>query len=234
MFDDKAVYFTQKGIEITRTKEDLKAEDFIEEIAEQLKEKKGAIFASDYNYPERYSRWEIAFTDPCLEFRCYQRNFTIKSLNSRGDVLLEVISENIKELSDVIISEENAVSISGTVKESKKFFSEEERSKQSSIFLIIRKISEIFHSPEDDKLGLYGSFGYDLIFQFEQSIKHQKPRAVDQEDLVLFLPDRFTVVDNKLSSSYVLNYEFKTSIAPWEGLERIDRTPNEIKSTSTT
>lgn len=40
MFNDKAVYFTQKGIEITRTKEDLKTGDFIEEISEQLKEKK--------------------------------------------------------------------------------------------------------------------------------------------------------------------------------------------------
>ncbi len=233
MFNDKAVYFTQKGIEITRTKEDLKTGDFIEEIAEQLKEKKGAIFASDYNYPERYSRWEIAFTDPCLEFRCYQRNFTIKSLNSRGDILLEVISENIKELSDVIILDESTVSISGTVKESKKFFSEEERSKQSSIFLIIRKISEIFNSPEDDKLGLYGSFGYDLIFQFEQSIKYQKPRPADQEDLVLFLPDRFTVVDNKLSSSYVLNYEFKTNKGSTEGLDRKNRIMGENKCTST-
>ena len=46
-------------------------------------------------------------------------------------------------------------------------FSEEERSKQPSAFTVIRDLLHTFSSDEDEHLGLYGAFGYDLVFQFE-------------------------------------------------------------------
>lgn len=218
MENEKIVYFTNSGIEITRTKEILRKEDEIQEIAEKLQKSRGAIFASDYSYPERYSRWEIAFTNPPIEIRCKERNFNIRALNNRGEILLKLISEQLKRLEYIETFENSSIHISGLVHETDKFFSEEERSKQPSVFSIIREIISIFYSQEDDKLGLYGAFGYDLVFQFEPSIKHKKKRENYQEDLVLFLPDRFTVVDNKLGSSYVLNYEFKTAQGSTKGL----------------
>lgn len=227
--DDPTVYVTKTGIEVTRIKEELRTEDSINSIVEKLRTSKGAVFASDYNYPNRYSRWEIAFINPCLEFRCYKKKFSIKSLNSRGDILIDIILNKIKEISQINILEENEISISGIVKEPQKFFSEEERSKQSSVFLIIRKIKEIFESSEDDKLGLYGAFGYDLVFQFEQSIKYKKERSKKQEDLVLYFPDRLTIIDNKVSEKYVLSYEFKTSNGSTHGLERKERICNKGK-----
>lgn len=216
-------YITKGGVKITRAKEPLIDEDSISAISERLVHNKGAIFASDYEYPNRYSRWEFAFTNPCLEFRCFQRSFTINSLNERGDLLLEVIAPKLNEMKEIKICVEDKQHIHGIVEKVKEFFCEEDRSKQSSIFLIIRKIKEIFESKEDNNLGLYGAFGYDLVFQFEAEIQLKKERPSNQKDLVLYLPDRITVLDNESKSGYVLSYEFETDNGSTKGLERTER-----------
>ena len=43
-------------------------------------------------------------------------------------------------------------------------------------------------------LGLYGSFGYDLTFQFEP-IRPAQSRVAGARDLLLYLPDELLVVD---------------------------------------
>lgn len=42
---------------------------------------------------------------------------------------------------------------------SEEYFPEEERSRQPSIFSVIRAIVRTFHSEGDPQLGLYGAFG---------------------------------------------------------------------------
>ena len=49
------------------------------------------------------------------------------------------------------------------------------------------RLDELFASPDDEHLGLYGAFGYDLVFQFEPMSSARAPD--DQRDLVLYLPD---------------------------------------------
>lgn len=49
-------------------------------------------------------------------------------------------------------------------------------------------------SEDDPQLGLYGSFGYDLTFQFEP-IRLKQDRSDEQRDVVLYVPDRILVVD---------------------------------------
>ncbi|AGK96474.1 anthranilate synthase component I [Clostridium pasteurianum] len=222
----KSEYITKGGIKVIRTKESLKDDDSIAKISKKLVHNKGAIFASDYEYPNRYSRWEFAFTNPCLELRCFQRKFTINSLNKRGDLLLDIIACKLKEIKEVEICVESKEHIEGIVQEANEFFCEEDRSKQVSVFLIIRKIKDIFESKEDSNLGLYGAFGYDLVFQFEPEIELKKERSDKQQDLVLYLPDRLTVVDNESKDGYVLSYEFTTAKGSTEGLKRIERLNN--------
>ena len=50
------------------------------------------------------------------------------------------------------------------------------------------------------QLGLYGSFGYDLTFQFE-SIKLAQERDPNQRDLLLYLADELVVVDQSRHSA---------------------------------
>ena len=72
-------------------------------------------------------------------------------------------------------------------------FTEEERSRQPTVFSALREIADAFGCDDSD-LGLYGAFGYDLAFQFEPV--RLDPGAGDgQRDLVLHLPDGIWVVD---------------------------------------
>ena len=64
-------------------------------------------------------------------------------------------------------------------------FAEEDRTRQPSLFSLLRAVIALFASPEDERLGLYGAFGYDLAFQFEplplrsaRDARGARPRAL--------------------------------------------------------
>ena len=87
-------------------------------------------------------------------------------------------------------------------------FSEEQRSRQPSVFSVLRALVDLFGSAEDQHLGLYGAFGYDLVFQFEP-MPLRLPRPEDQRDLVLYLPDEILVVDHMRQIAATHRYEFE-------------------------
>src|SRR5437667_301547 len=81
-------------------------------------------------------------------------------------------------------------------------------SRQPSVFSVLRRLIDLFASAEDRHLGLYGAFGYDLVFQFEAMPLHL-PRPEDQRDLVLYLPDEILVVDHMRQIAAVHCYDFE-------------------------
>src|SRR5581483_1388285 len=83
----------------------------------------------------------------------------------------------------------------------------EQRSRQPSVFSALRALIDLFSSPEDEHLGFYGAFGYDLVYQFEP-IKLKQLRAADQRDLVLYLPDAIHITDHMRQVSEMHRYEF--------------------------
>src|SRR5262249_9124333 len=96
-------------------------------------------------------------------------------------------------------------------------FPEEARSRQPSVFSILRAIGELFGAEEDEHLGLYGAFGYDLVFQFE-AIELRLPRQADQRDLVLFLPAELIVADHMRQSALRCRYDFQAGARSPVGL----------------
>ena len=81
-------------------------------------------------------------------------------------------------------------------------FNEEDRSRQPSLFSVVREITHLFsYNGGDGQLGLYGSFGYDLAFQFEP-ITLKQIRENSQRDLLLYLPDEILVVDQDKREKY--------------------------------
>ena len=95
----------------------------------------------------------------------------------------------------------------GHVKEVEGYFSEEERSKQPSIFSVIRALVNLFESSEDAHLGLYGAFGYDLAFQFEK-VKLHKEREPKQRDLVMYIPDNMLIINHNMQQAWRMQYDF--------------------------
>jgi anthranilate synthase len=102
------------------------------------------------------------------------------------------------------------------------YFPEEERSKQPSLFTLVRSIREIFAGSDAGQLGLYGSFGYDLAFQFEPIVA-SKERDASQRDLLLYLPDEIVVIDNQKNDAWKVLYEFSDmdSNVSTKGMDRI-------------
>src|SRR5262249_61613566 len=70
-----------------------------------------------------------------------------------------------------------------------------------------------------ERRGLYGAFGYDLVFQSE-AIELRLPRQPDQRDLVLFLPDELIVVDHMRQMATRCRYDFTAGARTTVGLPR--------------
>jgi anthranilate synthase len=200
-------YLTPGGIAIRREVSPLPSPKGIEEIIQELNREKGALFSSSYDYPGRYTRWDIGFVNPALELRGMGLRFSIKALKDTAGCLLEPIYSALQDSPDIAsaVCLENV--IKGQVKTPERFFPEDQRSRQATIFSVIRIIKDLLGSPEDSFLGLYGAFGYDLVFQFEDlQMKHQREK--EAADLCLFIPDRLLVIDHRMMQSACISYHF--------------------------
>ena len=168
-------YETRGGIRVQRTVEDIPVANAIEPVVQALDTHRGVLLASSYEYPGRYTRWDMGFVDPPLVLVTRGRTFRIEALNERGRVLLPPIADALRSspaVETVAIAE--AV-VEGTVRAPTGRFPEEERSRQPSVFSLLRVLLDLFRHPEEPHLGLYGAFGYDLAFQFEP-IRPRLPR----------------------------------------------------------
>ncbi|CAH1208755.1 Isochorismate synthase MenF [Paenibacillus plantiphilus] len=215
----KERYTTQEGIVITRHSEPIEAASAKAMILHEIDCRKGALFSSGYEFPGRYSRWDIGFVNPALQLKADQSSFAISAENARGALLLELIHRKLSSCPAVENLRYMTSEITGTIRSSDHVLNEEERTTQASIFSVIRAIRDLFQAPNDSFLGLYGAFGYDLVFQFEpMPLKHQ--RADNQSDVILYLPDEIIVVDHSKGAAYQLSYEFTFNGQSTDGLER--------------
>lgn len=200
------LYTTDKGMIITRSQVPISGEPAILNLAERLDEHKGALFSSTYRFPGRYSRWDIGFVNPPLELTSKNHTFQIKALNERGKVLIAFLTDRLTH-PDLEITSRHSSALIGNIRVTDEaLIQEENRTKRSSLFTLLREIETLFHI-DDDFLGLYGAFGFDLVLQFEHYTLN-KDRNSEQNDLQLYLPDELIVVDREKNNAYQLTYEF--------------------------
>jgi anthranilate synthase len=219
MIVDSHSYTTLGGIGVSRAISEVQMDTALDEILFHLDSQRGGLLKSSYEYPGRYKRWAIGFVNPPLELTTRERTFTLRALNNRGKVLLPVLFNRLSAHAQLQEVKLNNDCIVGFVQPAVQLFAEEERSKQPSAFTVIRDILHAFSSDEDEHLGLYGAFGYDLVFQFEP-IPQRLERPVDQRDLVVYLPDELIVVDYYLQEAYRVQYEFETAHGSTKNLPR--------------
>ncbi|MBC8257991.1 MAG: anthranilate synthase component I [SAR324 cluster bacterium] len=211
---NNSIFTTDGGVKIEKSITPLDSSHALDKIYQYIDTHKGALFVSNYEVPDRYSRWDLGFVHPALELIARKRQFEINALNPNGTRLLKLIAPALEKhphLESFVFeatADLPAEKISGSVKPMPDFFPEEERSRQPSLFSVIRKIFELFRST-DPYLGLYGAFGYDLVFQFENiEAKHQ--RDPEQIDCHLFLPVELVVVDRQKEEAYKIEYHIET------------------------
>jgi anthranilate synthase len=217
--DGSERFVTAGGVGVTRRRTATPYEGAIETYIEGLNERRGAVFSSNYEYPGRYTRWDTAIIDPPISISAIGRAMRIDALNSRGEAMLPIIAGALHGLADIAIAEQGPRLIRIEIAQPGRVFAEEERSRVPSVFTVLRAIVSLFRSSEDSNIGLYGSFGYDLAFQFDP-VEQKLERAPGQRDLVLFLPDEILVVDHYTAQAWHDRYDFALGDHSTEGLPR--------------
>ncbi len=213
---DLTQFETSGGVRVSRAATPFEPA-LLEEITRQVEARRGGVLSSGMEYPGRYSRWHMAYVDPCVELVARGRRLTATALNDRGRCLLPVIGDAMRRAGDEVEPGAPA-QVEVAVPEPEGTFTEEERSRRPTVFSALRQIIAAFSGP-DPHLGLYGAFGYDLAFQFEPvRLRHARPAG--QRDLVLHLPDRLYVLDRKRETATCYSYEFEVAGASTEGLRR--------------
>jgi anthranilate synthase len=219
---DTRSYTTRGNIQVQVTSQEIPVQGCVEPVVDALDSHLGMLLTSSYEYPGRYSRWDIGFVDPPIQIISRERYLRVSALNGRGAVLLRAIYSQIAKSPAIDHLTLTAVALEATIREPQEYFSEEQRSRQCSVFSVLRALVELFFCPDEPNLGLYGAFGYDLAFQFDK-IEYVLPRPQEKRDLVLFLPDALLVVDHRKQQAIRYLYEFRAGDESTEGLPRTGR-----------
>jgi anthranilate synthase len=152
-------YETRGGIRVQRIVEDIPVANAIEPVVHALDTHRGVLLASSYEYPGRYTRWDMGFVDPPLVLVTRERRFRIDALNERGRVLLPAIEPALRASDAVETLAVADGSLEGLVRAPEGRFAEEARSRQPSVFSLLRALIALFEHPDEPHLGLYGAFG---------------------------------------------------------------------------
>jgi anthranilate synthase len=162
----------------------------------------------------------VGYVDPPIEVVVRSRRVSVTALNDRGLVVLGALRRALDGvLHDVI---EEARSFHGIPHSSSGVFAEEDRTRNSGLFAVIRALVSALGLPDDPLLGLYGAFGYDLLFEVEP-IELRQPRDPLDRDLVLHLPDEILELDLRGDQAVRHGYEFAVDGDATDGLPRATR-----------
>ncbi len=200
-------YRTRGGVDVYRASIGIDYYDATSELASALDSRPGVLLSSSYEYPGRYTRWDIGFTAPPLRISARGRRMELEALNERGALVLDECHALIARDDELTAIEAAPRSLAFTIRDAEPVLVEEERTRQRNVFTLLRKLTAHFASAEDEFLGLYGAFGYELAFQFE-AVRPRLPRDGRQRDLVLYLPDTIYTVDHKREVAQVHYYDF--------------------------
>jgi anthranilate synthase len=207
---------TRGGVRVTRTAEPFRADD-IDHVCARADDRRGGVLSSGMEYPGRYSRWHLAYVNPCAELVARGRVITARALNARGEVLLPVLRAALARAGQPA-GPDRPEEVSVAIPEPGGLVAEEDRSRRPTVFSAVREVIAAF-AGDDEHLGLYGAFGYDLAFQFEP-VTPRFDRPASQRDLVLHLPDELYVVDRKRETATRYSYEFTVAGRSTQGLPR--------------
>src|SRR5215469_12962112 len=137
-------YQTPHGIEVTRAVSKVGFRKGLKHVLRDLDRHQGIYLSSGYEYPGRYSRWDIASTCPPLEIVSYDRQMEFRPLNQRGRKITALFHELMAGHPHWQDCRLGADGMFGTLKPLPALFPEEERSKQPSAFSILRSLIEEF------------------------------------------------------------------------------------------
>ncbi|MGW2314833.1 anthranilate synthase component I, partial [Actinomadura luteofluorescens] len=83
-------FVTAGGVRVTRTAVPVDSErksDVLNVLVAAVGERRGGVLSSGMEYPGRYSRWHMAYVDPCLEIVARGRTVAVRPQKGRGRIV---------------------------------------------------------------------------------------------------------------------------------------------------
>lgn len=219
-----ATYQVTDQLSINVESHSIAFEEGIHDLVDQLDTQKGVFFASGTDYPGRYSRWDLGVVNPPVEIIGRRGGVSLQALNPRGVPILKALKGMLLKQKDITVVDETNTKLVLKVAKTDQSFPEEERSKQPTAMTPVRTLLQAFKKMNDDFLGLYGAFAYDLLFEFDPiRLNHQR---ADQDKLFhIFLPDSIFVVDRQKEIAQQYQYHF---IVEGQSSKDIDNKPFDV------
>lgn len=210
-----AAYRTHAGLAVERVAESFTGGAALDDLIELLDRRRGVVLSSGTTVPGRYESFDLGFADPPLMLVTSGAQFSLEALNARGEVLIGFLADSLREPC-VVIDHSTPTTLKGHILRGAAPVDEDQRTRRASAMSLVRDLVAALGSPADPMLGLFGAFAYDLVFQIEDLVQ-KRPRAADQRDIVLYLPDRLLAYDRATGRGVLISYEFG-----WNGKSTTD------------
>src|ERR1700748_3184762 len=110
-------YITKGGIRVTRSCGNRTYRPADTTLADALDDRRGVLFSSSFEFPGRYTRWDMGFVDPLLAFTARNRGFSVEALNRRGEILLPAIADALRNVDAVTLGGVGVTRVGGTIRE---------------------------------------------------------------------------------------------------------------------
>lgn len=224
----KKKFRTLGGVSVTVCERPQDLDDALEVILQNINICRGALFSSGFDYPGRHSRWDIGFVDPAIELNSKGRELKIIALNEQGQKVLSLFDRALSSFPHLENYVFDKAWIRAQIIRPNTNIVEEFRSKEPSLFSVLRQINTFFASEDAIHFGFYGAFGYDLVQQFEDiQLRHSREKG--EYDCRLFLPLSLVIVDRKRETAAEISFEIETPLGSTGesegGGERFEITP---------
>ncbi len=190
-------------------------------LIHQLDQNLGCFFACDYTYPGRYTPWQIGTCDPLIRIQSSGLYFELESLKVEGNSVLMEVYDFLKPktfLQEINIgvyasnsSNDPLTAVIGSIHmpDESDYVEERERSRQNSIFTLLRALLGYFET-DCPLFGAYGNYGYSLIHQFE-TLERGIHCQEGKPDLLLYLPQVLVYKANPYEKAVEIRYEYELS-----------------------
>src|ERR1700683_4022002 len=98
---DETQFDTAGGVRVSRNSASFDP-DLLDDITRQVEARRGGVLSSGMEYPGRYSRWHMAYVDPCLELVARGRRGHATALHERATVTATALTERGRVLLPVV------------------------------------------------------------------------------------------------------------------------------------
>ncbi|MEJ7608762.1 MAG: anthranilate synthase component I [Bryobacteraceae bacterium] len=210
-------YRSRSGVAVVRTTTKVPYSSGLSRLLSDLDRHRGFIFPLVTSIRAIFPLGYCLYLPP-VEIVSFGREVEFRSLNNRGNVITCIFESILRQHPHWERFGFEGSVLRGTLKPLSGLFSEEERSKQPSVFSVLRALVQEFGNRKDSRLGLVGAFGYDLLFQFDPI--EQKLSRSERKDLHLFLCDDIYFMDRKKEQIEHCRYDFTFHELSTLGMDR--------------